>query len=182
MSIVLQETFLFSGTIVDNVRYGKPDATMEEIEEAARQANAHEFICTLSDGYRSLIGSNGTRLSGGQRQRIAIARALIRNPRILILDEATSALDTVSESKVQEALQHLMKDRTTFIIAHRLSTIKNAHRIVVLKEGRVVQIGPHDDLIGEEGLYRELYDPEWAKEQKRLRDERIEELARETIV
>ena len=182
MSIVLQETFLFSGTIVDNVRYGKPDATMEEIEAAARQANAHEFICTLPDGYRSLIGSNGTRLSGGQRQRIAIARALIRNPRILILDEATSALDTVSESKVQEALQHLMKDRTTFIIAHRLSTIKNAHRIVVLKEGRVVQIGPHDDLIGEEGLYRELYDPEWAKEQKRLRDERIEELARETIV
>lgn len=180
MSVVLQETFLFRGTIIDNVRYGKPDATIEEIEDAARKANAHEFICTLPDGYRSLIGSNGARLSGGQRQRIAIARALIRNPRILILDEATSALDTVSESKVQEALVHLMKDRTTFVIAHRLSTIKNANKIVVLKEGRVVQVGQHEDLIDEQGPYKELYDPEWAKEQKRLRDEKIEELARET--
>ncbi|MDP6016950.1 MAG: ABC transporter ATP-binding protein [Candidatus Latescibacteria bacterium] len=178
MSIVLQETFLFRGTILDNVRYGKPEATTEEIEEAARLANAHEFICTLPDGYRSLIGSNGTRLSGGQRQRVAIARALIRNPRILILDEATSALDTVSESKVQDALQHLMQNRTTFIIAHRLSTIRNANKIVVLKEGRVEQIGGHEELIDEEGLYRELYDPDWAREQKDLRDERIEELAR----
>ena len=179
MSIVLQETFLFRGTILDNVRYGKPDANLDEIEDAARLANAHEFICTLPDGYRSLIGSNGARLSGGQRQRIAIARALIRNPRILILDEATSALDTVSESKVQEALQHLMKDRTTFVIAHRLSTIKNADKIVVLQEGRVEQIGGHDELLDEKGLYRELYDPDWAKEQKRQRDERIEELARQ---
>ena len=178
MSIVLQETFLFRGTILDNVRYGKPEATTEEIEEAARLANAHEFICTLPDGYRSLIGANGTRLSGGQRQRVAIARALIRNPRILILDEATSALDTVSESKVQDALQRLMLDRTTFIIAHRLSTIKNANKIVVLKEGRVEQVGSHEELIDQEGLYRELYDPDWAKEQKELRDERIEELAR----
>ena len=181
MSMVLQETYLFRGTIIDNVRYGKPDATLEDIEEAARQANAHEFICTLPDGYRSLIGANGTRLSGGQRQRIAIARALIRNPRILILDEATSALDTVSESKVQEALQHLMKDRTTFIIAHRLSTIKNADKIVVLREGRVEQIGSHEDLILADGLYRELYDPDWAKEQKRLREERIERLVEETL-
>lgn len=178
MSIVLQETFLFRGTILDNVRYGKPEATVEEIEDAARLANAHEFICTMPDGYRSLIGSNGTRLSGGQRQRIAIARALIRNPRILILDEATSALDTVSESKVQDALSRLMQDRTTFIIAHRLSTIKNANKIVVLKEGRVEQIGSHEELIDQDGLYRELYDPDWAKEKKKLRDERIEELAR----
>lgn len=177
MSIVLQETFLFRGTILDNIRYGKPDATMEEISAAAQQANAHEFIATLPDGYRSLIGSNGTKLSGGQRQRIAIARALVRNPRILILDEATSALDTVSEAKVQEALTHLMKDRTTFIIAHRLSTIKNADKIIVLKEGKVGQIGTHDELIDQDGLYRELYDPEWAKEQKRLRDERIEALS-----
>ena len=177
MSMVLQETYLFRGTILDNILYGKPDATIEEIEEAARLANAHEFICTMPNGYRSLIGSSGTRLSGGQRQRIAIARALIRNPRILILDEATSALDTVSEAKVQEALQHLMKNRTTFIIAHRLSTIKNADQIVVLKAGRVEQVGRHDDLMKEDGLYRELYDPEWAKEQKRLRDERIEKLA-----
>ncbi len=177
MSIVLQETHLFRGTIIDNIRYGKPDATMEQIEEAARLANAHEFICTMPDGYRSLIGASGTRLSGGQRQRIAIARALIRNPRILILDEATSSLDTVSEAKVQEALHHLMKDRTTFIIAHRLSTIKNADQIVVLRAGRVEQIGAHDELIEQDGLYRELYDPEWAKEQKRLRDEKIERLA-----
>jgi len=178
MSIVLQETHLFRGTIIDNVRYGKPDATIEEIEAAARQANAHEFICTLPDGYRSLIGSSGARLSGGQRQRIAIARALIRNPRILILDEATSALDTVSETKVQEALSHLMKDRTTFVIAHRLSTIKNAHKIVVLQEGHVEQIGTHEELIDKDGLYRELYDPEWAKKRKEERDERIEKLVR----
>ncbi|MEW6754396.1 MAG: ABC transporter ATP-binding protein [Candidatus Latescibacterota bacterium] len=176
MSIVLQETHLFRGTILDNIRYGKPDATLQEIEEAARLANAHEFICTLPDGYRSLIGSSGARLSGGQRQRIAIARALIRNPRILILDEATSALDTVSETKVQEALAHLMEDRTTFVIAHRLSTIKNADKIVVLKEGHVEQVGKHDDLIVQEGLYRELYDPEWAKKRKQERDERIEKL------
>lgn len=177
MSIVLQETHLFRGTILDNIRYGKPDATIEEIEKAAEQANAHEFVATLPDTYRTLIGSNGCRLSGGQRQRIAIARALIRNPRILILDEATSALDTVSESKVQEALNRLMRDRTTFIIAHRLSTIKNADKIVVLKEGQAVQVGGHDELIAQDGLYRELYDPEWAKERKRLRDERIEQLA-----
>jgi ABC-type multidrug transport system fused ATPase/permease subunit len=176
MSIVLQETFLFRGTVLDNIRYGKPEATFKEIEEAARQANAHEFICILPDTYRTLIGSGGARLSGGQRQRIAIARALIRDPRILILDEATSALDAVSESKVQEALTELMKDRTTFIIAHRLSTVRSADKIVVLKEGQIMQIGPHEQLIEEEGLYRELYDPKWAKEQKRQRDERIERL------
>lgn len=177
MSMVLQETHLFRGTILDNIRYGKPDATMDEIEAAARLANAHEFICSLPDGYRSLLGSNGTRLSGGQRQRIAIARALIRNPRILILDEATSALDTVSETKVQEALNHLMKDRTTFIIAHRLSTVRNADKIVVLKEGRVEQVGTHQELFEADGLYRELYDPDWAKERQRQRDERIRQLA-----
>jgi ABC-type multidrug transport system fused ATPase/permease subunit len=174
MSMVLQETFLFRGTILENIRYGKPDATMEEVEEAARQANIHEFICTQPNGYRSSVGSSGTRLSGGQRQRLAIARALIRNPRILILDEATSSLDTVSEAKVQEALNHLMKNRTTFVIAHRLSTIQNADRIVVLREGRVEQIGTHSELMEQEGLYRELYDPEWAKEQQHQREEKIE--------
>ncbi|SVB70095.1 uncharacterized protein METZ01_LOCUS222949, partial [marine metagenome] len=177
MSIVLQETHLFRGTILDNIRYGKPDAPIEEIERAAELANAHEFIGTLPDTYRTLIGANGIRLSGGQRQRIAIARALIRNPRILILDEATSALDTVSESKVQEAFVRLMRARTTFVVAHRLSTIKNADKIVVLEEGQVVQMGDHDELIDQDGLYRELYDPEWAKERKRLRDEHIEQLA-----
>ena len=178
MSIVLQETTLFRGTVLDNIRYGKPDATILEIEAAARLANAHEFITALPTGYRSFIGSNGTRLSGGQRQRIAIARALIRNPRILILDEATSALDTVSESKVQDALSRLMQDRTTFIIAHRLSTIKTADKIVVLKGGNAVQMGTHEELIEQDGQYRELYDPKWGKEQKRLREERVAELAR----
>ena len=176
-SIVLQETYLFRGTILDNIRYGRPEATREEIEIAAKQANAHEFISILPNGYLSILGANGTRLSGGQRQRIAIARALIRDPRILILDEATSALDTVSEAKVQEALQYLMQTRTTFVIAHRLSTIESADKIVVLNEGRVEQIGSHDELFAEDGLYRELYDPEWTKKRGKLRDERIRRLA-----
>ena len=176
-SIVLQETYLFRGTILDNIRYGKPEATREEIEIAAKQANAHEFISILPNGYMSILGANGTRLSGGQRQRIAIARALIRDPKILILDEATSALDTVSEAKVQEALQYLIQARTTFVIAHRLSTIKSADKIVVLNEGRVEQIGSHDELFAEDGLYRELYDPEWAEKRSKLRDERIRRLA-----
>ncbi len=176
-SIVLQETYLFRGTILDNIRYGRPEATREEIEIAAKQANAHEFISILPNGYLSILGANGTRLSGGQRQRIAIARALIRDPRILILDEATSALDTVSEAKVQEALQYLIQARTTFVIAHRLSTIKSAHKIVVLNEGRVEQIGSHDELFAKDGLYRELYDPEWAEKRSKLRDERIKRLA-----
>ena len=176
-SIVLQETYLFRGTILDNIRYGRPEATREEIEIAAKQANAHEFISILPNSYLSILGANGTRLSGGQRQRIAIARALIRDPRILILDEATSALDTVSEAKVQEALQYLMQTRTTFVIAHRLSTIKSADKIVVLNEGRVEQIGSHDELFAEDGLYRELYDPEWTKKRGKLRDEQIRRLA-----
>ena len=154
---VLQETYLFTGTIEDNIRYGRPEATREDVIEAGKRANAHEFVEQLPEAYDTEIGAMGIRLSGGQRQRIAIARAILRNPRILILDEATSALDTASESKVQEALSRLMSDRTTFVIAHRLSTIRNADKIIVMRAGRIEQIGTHDQLMAVDGLYRELY-------------------------
>ena len=177
MSIVLQETFLFRGTVRENLYYGRPKASQQMIEHAARLANAHEFIQTLPDGYDTIIGSRGARLSGGQRQRLAIARALIREPRILILDEATSSLDSASETKVQEALNTLMKDRTTFIIAHRLSTIQNANKILVLDNGRIVQCGTHGQLITEDGLYRQLYDPDWAKRKEQRDEQELHELA-----
>ena len=177
MSIVLQDTFLFRGTIRENLLYGKPDATQAEIEHAARQANAHDFIAALPNGYDTIIGSNGARLSGGQKQRLAIARALIREPRVLILDEATSALDTASEAMVQEALDKLMANRTTFIIAHRLSTIKNADKIIVLDNGRIQQVGTHAELIDQDGLYRKLYDPQWAKQRAEREEQELLELA-----
>jgi len=157
VGIVLQESFLFSGTIEENIRYGHEDASAEEVQRAARMANAHEFIEKLPKGYKSEVGENGVSLSGGQKQRLAIARAVLRNPSILILDEATSALDTVSEGVVQEALDKLMTGRTTIIIAHRLSTVRNADMLVVLKDGEIVQKGTHEKLLLEDGLYRELY-------------------------
>ncbi len=157
IGIVPQETALFSGSVRDNIRYGKLDATQEEIEAAARAANAHDFITTLAQGYDTLVGERGVKLSGGQRQRVAIARAILKNPRILILDEATSSLDTESEQAVQEALDRLMRDRTTFVIAHRLSTIVNADRIVVLEGGKIVEQGAHAALLTREnGLYRRM--------------------------
>ena len=156
--MVLQEPFLFSGTIRDNIAYARKDATQEEILEAARMANVEEFVNLLPHGYRTVIGENGASLSGGQKQRIAIARAILKNPSILILDEATSALDTVSEYLVQHALDNLMKGRTTIIIAHRLSTIKNADEIVVMRAGRIQQQGTHDELMAQPGVYRELYE------------------------
>lgn len=171
IGIVLQETYLFQGTIQQNLLYGKPNATHGQVVEAARLANAHEFIQALPHGYDTLIGVHGARLSGGQRQRLAIARALIRDPRILILDEATSALDSASEIKVQEALDTLMENRTTFIIAHRLSTIRNADQILVLDRGRVVQRGAHDELTRQDGLFRRLYDPAWARQREREEEE-----------
>ncbi|MBO5761283.1 MAG: ABC transporter ATP-binding protein [Lentisphaeria bacterium] len=158
IGVVLQEPFLFSGSIKDNLAYGKPDATMEEIEEAARVANVAEFVEKLENGYNTTIGENGATLSGGQKQRLAIARAVLKNPGILLLDEATSALDTVSEKLVQQALDSLMENRTTIIIAHRLSTIRNADMIVVLKDGVIAQKGTHEELMEQEGTYKDLYE------------------------
>jgi len=157
---VLQETFLFSGTVEDNIRYGRPDASSQQVVEAARQANAHDFIMELEEGYQTPVGQNGVLLSGGQRQRIAIARAILRDPRLLILDEATSSLDTASEALIQEALDRLMQGRTTFVIAHRLSTIRNASKIFVIEHGRILQAGTHEELLKQRGLYRQLYAPD----------------------
>lgn len=146
MSLVPQEVLLFGGTIAENIAYGRPGASQAEIEAAAQQANAHRFIQSFPEGYLTLVGDRGIKLSGGQRQRIAIARAILRNPAILILDEATSALDSESEGLIQEALESLMRGRTTFIIAHRLATVRHADRIVVIADGRVVETGSHEDL------------------------------------
>lgn len=158
IGLVAQDTFLFNDTIRNNIGYGRSDADQSAIEEAARRAHAHDFIVALPQGYDTLAGDRGVRLSGGQCQRLAIARALLRNPPIMILDEATSALDTESERLVQAALDELMVNRTVFAIAHRLSTIQHADRIVVLDRGRVVEIGTHDELLHKSGVYRNLHD------------------------
>ena len=157
IGIVPQETFLFAGTILSNIRYGRQNATTEEIVEAAMQANAHEFIESLPDGYDTEIGERGIKLSGGQKQRIAIARAILENPQILILDEATSALDNESEKLVQDALEKLMKGKTTFVIAHRLTTIENSNKIVVIQKGEIKEIGNHNELLSKNGIYKALY-------------------------
>ena len=157
IGIVPQETFLFSGTILSNIKYSRRDATFEEIVEAAKQANAHEFIENLSDGYNTEIGERGVKLSGGQKQRIAIARAILENPQILILDEATSALDNESEKLVQDALEKLMEGKTTFVIAHRLTTIENSNKIVVIQKGEIKEVGNHNELLNKNGIYKALY-------------------------
>ena len=158
MGIVNQEPILFNDTIFNNIAFGVEDATMEQVIEAAKVANAHEFIMEKEEGYQTNIGDRGVKLSGGQRQRLSIARAILKNPPILILDEATASLDTESERIVQEALDHLMSTRTTIAIAHRLSTIKNADEIIVMKEGRIVERGRHDELLALDGYYKKLHD------------------------
>ena len=158
LSVVPQESVLFDGTIFENIAYGLSDVHLEDVEQALKAANAWDFVSAFDLGVNTIVGERGARLSGGQRQRLAIARALIRNPRILILDEATSALDSESEKLIQSALKNLMSNRTTFVVAHRLSTIKEAHLILVLDEGRIVQSGRHDELRNVEGLYQRLCD------------------------
>lgn len=158
IGLVPQETILFGGTVRENIAYGRLDATDEEIISAARSANAHDFIMRFSNGYDTHIGEHGMQMSGGQRQRIAIARVILKDPRILILDEATSSLDTESEMLIQEALANLMKGRTTFIIAHRISTVMNADRIIVMNNGEIIEYGTHEQLFEKNGLYRKLYD------------------------
>jgi ATP-binding cassette, subfamily B, bacterial len=156
IGVVLQETFLFSGTILNNIRFSKPDATIEEIILAAKTANAHDFICKMPDGYNTYVGEHGYNLSGGERQRIAIARAILNNPRLLILDEATSALDTESEYLIQQALDRLTEGRTTFAIAHRLSTLRNADRLIVIDGHHIAEIGTHNELLEKKGIYHKL--------------------------
>jgi ATP-binding cassette subfamily B protein len=158
LSVVPQESVLFDGTIAENISYGLSDVSSEDIRTALKDANALDFVEAFQDGIETIVGERGARLSGGQRQRLAIARALIRNPRILILDEATSALDSESEKLIQEALSRLMVDRTTFVVAHRLSTIKEADQILVLDDGVIVQTGTHSQLVTQNGVYKRLYD------------------------
>jgi len=158
MGIVTQDVILFNDTVRNNIAYGTAECSIERVIEAAKAANAHDFVSELPDGYDTVIGERGTQLSGGQRQRISIARAILKDPRVLIFDEATSSLDTESEILVQGAIDRLLEGRTTFVIAHRLSTVQNAHKIIVLEGGEVCEYGTHDELIGNGGVYKRLYD------------------------
>ena len=158
---------MFSGDVLRNIRYGKPNASKNEVIQAAKAANAHDFIEKLPQGYESFLGEQGVRLSGGQRQRVAIARAILKDPKILLLDEATSALDAESEYRVQQALDNLMQGRTTIIIAHRLATIRNADAIAVLDEGKLIALGNHEELLESSALYRRLSELQFQEKSQR---------------
>jgi len=158
VSVIFQETFLFSATVAENIAYGRPDAPRKEIEESARAAQAHEFIAELEDGYDTVVGERGITLSGGQKQRIAIARSFLMNPRILILDDATASVDSRTERLIQAAMRRLSVGRTTFVIAHRLSTVQHADAVLVLNEGRIVERGTHAELMGRGGFYCEIFE------------------------
>jgi subfamily B ATP-binding cassette protein MsbA len=177
MGVVSQDTFLFNNSIRYNLMYGSEEKTETDLIDAAKRANAYEFIVNMPEGFDTQVGERGVMLSGGQRQRLAIARALLRNPDILILDEATSALDTVSERLVQQAIEELCNDRTTLVIAHRLSTIRNADKIVVMEKGRIVEVGSHSELIEKGSAYASLYDAQFSQENKdALQRARVETL------
>ena len=156
IGLVLQEPFLFNGTVAENIAYGKPDAPFEEIMAAAKAANAHNFVLSKPDGYDTVVGEKGSKLSGGERQRVSIARAILHNPRILILDEATSSVDVETEKQIQEAIGRLIEGRTTFAIAHRLSTLRNASRLIVLEKGEIAEIGTHAELMEKKGVFYNL--------------------------
>jgi len=156
IGVVFQETFLFAGTVYENIAYANPGASPPEVFRAARLANAHEFIIRLSDGYNTMVGEDGHNLSGGERQRVAIARAILKDPKILLLDEATSALDPETEQKIQQALERLVKGRTTIAIAHRLSTLRHANRLAVIEKGSLAELGSHRELLAQRGIYYDL--------------------------
>jgi ATP-binding cassette subfamily B protein len=180
IGIVLQETFLFSASLRENIAYGRTDASIEEIEAAAKAARIHDFIVSLPQGYESNVGERGVGLSGGQKQRVAIARALLMDPRILILDDSTSSVDAETEHLIQQALREVMRSRTTFVIAQRLSTVKDANKIVVLDRGEIVQVGTHEDLLQQRGIYREIYELQ-LKGQEELGKEYVEKALRRVV-
>jgi ATP-binding cassette subfamily B protein len=166
ISIVLQETYLFTAPLKDNISYGKTDATMEDIIASAKAANIHDFIASLPKGYDTEVGERGVTLSGGEKQRVAIARALLMDPRILVLDDSTSSVDTETEHLIQNALEKLMKNRTTFVIAQRLSTVKRADKIVILEEGEIVEQGTHEQLLEKGGIYAQIYEMQFRQQEE----------------